>query len=45
MAITLSVRRFFRADHSKRWYYTAIGGAVIAFMIYEIVGDLGQILG
>jgi hypothetical protein len=45
VAVTMSIRRFWRADHSKRWHYTVVGTAVIGFMIYEIVKDLGEILG
>lgn len=45
IAVTFSIRRFWRADHSKRWHYTVIGGAVIGFMIYEIVKDLRDIAG
>ena len=45
VAVTMSIRRFWRADHSKRWHYTVVGGAVIGFMIYEIVKDLREILG
>lgn len=44
VAVTMSIRRFWRADHSKRWHYTVIGTAVIAFMVVEIVRDLGEIL-
>jgi hypothetical protein len=45
VAVTMSIRRFWRADHSKRWHYTVVGTVVIGFMIYEIVHDLGDILG
>jgi hypothetical protein len=45
VAVTMSIRRFWRADHSKRWHYTVIGTVVIGFMIYEIAKDLGEILG
>lgn len=45
VAVTYSIRRFWRADHSKRWHYTVVGAAVIGFMIYEIVRDLAEILG
>ncbi len=45
VAVTMSIRRFWRADHSKRWHYTVIGSVVIGFMIYEIVKDLRDILG
>jgi NADH:ubiquinone oxidoreductase subunit 2 (subunit N) len=45
VAVTMSIRRFWRADHSKRWHYTVIGTAVIGFMIYEGTKDLIEILG
>lgn len=44
-AITMSIRRFWRADHSKRWHYTVIGTVVIVFMIYLIVNDLVTLIG
>ncbi len=44
VAVTMSIRRFWRADHSKRWHYTVIGAVVIGFMVYEIVHDLQDIL-
>lgn len=44
VAVTMSIRRFWRADHSKRWHYTVLGTAVIGFMIYSIVVDLADIL-
>ncbi|MGA1438890.1 MAG: hypothetical protein ACO4CU_03625 [Ilumatobacteraceae bacterium] len=45
VAVTMSIRRFWRADHSKRWHYTAVGSIVIGFMIFEIVRDLVEIIG
>lgn len=45
VAVTMSIRRFWRADHSKRWHYTVIGSVVIGFMTYEIVNGLAEILG
>ena len=45
VAIVYSIRRFWRADHSKRWHYTGLGVAVIAFMAYLIVRDLVALLG
>ncbi len=45
VAITMSIRRFWRADHSKRWHYTVIGTAVIGFLMFLIVSDLAEILG
>ena len=44
VAIGMSIRRFWRADHSKRWHYTVLGTVVIGFMIYLIVKDLIDII-
>lgn len=44
VAVTMSIRRFWRADHSKRWHYTVIGTVVIAFMAYEGAKDLIEIV-
>ena len=38
-AITMSVRRFWRADHSKRWHYTVIGTTVVVFLSVLVVRD------
>jgi hypothetical protein len=40
VCIVLSMRRFFRADHPKRWHYTVLGGAVLAFLVVLAVQDL-----
>jgi hypothetical protein len=45
VAITMSIRRFWRADHAKRWHYTVLGTAVIGFMLYLVVRDLAELLG
>ena len=39
-AIIMSVRRFWRADHSKRWHYTIVGAFVVAFLLVLVVGDV-----
>lgn len=44
VAVTMSIRRFWRADHSKRWHYTVIGTVVIGFMVYEGTKDLIEIV-
>lgn len=44
-AITMSIRRFWRADHSKRWHYTVFGGLVICFLVVLVVQDLVEISG
>ena len=45
LAITMSIRRFWRADHSKRWHYTVLGTTVIGFLIYLVVNDVIELLG
>jgi len=45
VAIVMSIRRFWRADHSKRWHYTVLGTVVIGFLCFLIVQDLAEILG
>jgi hypothetical protein len=44
VSIVYSIRRFWRADHSKRWHYTVFGTVIIAFLIYLAVEDLTTIL-
>ena len=39
-AIIMSVRRFWRAEHSKRWHYTIVGTFVVAFLLVLVVGDI-----
>lgn len=38
---TLSIRRFWRADHRLKWLVSTLNAAVIGFMCYLIAGDLG----
>lgn len=40
VAITASIRRFFRADHRWRWRYSAIGGGIIVLLLAQAVIDL-----
>lgn len=44
LSISYSIRRFWRADHSKRWHYTVLGTTVIGFMVVLIVRDLTTLL-
>lgn len=44
VAIVMSMRRFFRADHPKRWHYAALGGAVIVLLGYLAVVDIADLL-
>lgn len=45
VSIVYSIRRFWRADHSKRWHYTVFGTLIIGFLVYLAVKDLTEILG
>ena len=40
IAIIYSIRRFWRADPPKRWYYTAFASVIISFLIYLSVKDI-----
>ena len=44
VAIVMSIRRFWRADHSKRWHYTVLGLAVIGFLGYLVVRDVAALV-
>lgn len=44
ISIVYSIRRFWRADHSKRWHYTVFGTVIIAFLIYLATKDISTIL-
>ncbi|HZB43082.1 MAG TPA: hypothetical protein VE487_19070 [Ilumatobacter sp.] len=44
VCITMSIRRFWRADHSKRWHYTVFGTVVMCFMLVLVVQDLREII-
>ncbi|MDX2379896.1 MAG: hypothetical protein QNM02_09080 [Acidimicrobiia bacterium] len=45
VSIIYSIRRFWRADHSKRWHYTIFGGVIIGFLVYLTIKDLAEIFG
>jgi hypothetical protein len=45
LAITASIRRFFRADHRWRWRYTAIGGGIIVLLLVQAVIDIADLAG
>ena len=40
VCIVMSMRRFFRADHPKRWWYLALGGTVLVFLVVLAIQDL-----
>ncbi len=44
VAIVTSVRRFWRADHSKRWHYTVLGTAVVGFLCVLIAIDISELV-
>ena len=44
VSITFSIRRFWRADHSKRWHYTIFGVVIIGFLIFLAIKDFGNII-
>ncbi len=44
VSIVYSIRRFWRADHSKRWHYTIFGTIIIGFLIYLTITDTIDIL-
>jgi len=44
VSIVYSIRRFWRADHSKRWHYTVFGTVIMCFLIYLAAKDLSTIL-
>jgi len=44
VSIIYSIRRFWRADHSKRWHYTIFGTTIICFLIVLAVEDLASII-
>lgn len=45
VAITISMRRFFAADHKWRWYYAAVGGGIFVLLIVAAVYDLSNLFG
>jgi hypothetical protein len=40
VAIVISMRRFFAADHKYRWGYAAIGGAIFVMLIIAGIMDI-----
>lgn len=40
VAIVVSMRRFWGADHRMRWGYTAIGGAILVLLVVQAAGDV-----
>jgi hypothetical protein len=43
VSITYSIRRFWRANHSKRWHYTIFGLSIIGFLIFLAFKDIASV--
>lgn len=43
VSIIYSIRRFWRANHSKRWHYTIFGLTIIGFLIFLAFKDIATI--
>jgi len=44
VSIVYSIRRFWKANHSKRWHYTIFGVVIIGFLTYLAITDLNDLL-
>jgi hypothetical protein len=44
VCIVLSMRRFFRADHPRRWWYAGLGGAVLVLLALLAVLDVADLV-
>ena len=44
VCIVMSMRRFFRADHPKRWWYAALGGSVLVLLVVLAIVDIASLL-
>ncbi len=40
VSITISMRRFWRSEHPKRWHYTVLGGTVFCFLVVSLIVDI-----
>lgn len=39
-----SLRRFWKADHAKRWHYTALVAVVWAFLVFALADDVSHLV-
>jgi hypothetical protein len=44
VSIVYSIRRFWRANHSKRWHYTIFGAVIIVFLVYLAIRDVASLV-
>ncbi len=40
VSITISMRRFWRVRHPKRWAYTSLASVMFCFLIFLVIRDL-----
>ncbi len=40
VCIVMSMRRFFRSEHPKRWWYAGLGGSVLVLLVVLAVVDV-----
>ena len=45
VSMYFSMRRFWRADHPKRWWYAGLAGAVFVLLIVMAVRDISDLAG
>lgn len=44
VAIVVSMRRFFAADHKYRWGYAAVGGGILVLLVVAGVSDVASLV-
>ena len=44
VCIVFSMRRFWRSDHPKRWWYGVLGGTVFCFLVVSSIVDVAQLV-
>lgn len=45
VAIVVSMRRFWAAEHKMRWHYTALGAGILVLLAFQAVVDVRALLG
>jgi hypothetical protein len=45
VCIVMSMRRFFGADHPKRWWYAGLGGSVLVLLSVLAIVDVADLIG
>lgn len=45
VAIVLSMRRFFAADHKWRWGYSAVGAGILVLLVVAAISDVAHLVG